>query len=313
MPSLTIPPILAARITPLNASAIARWVAQLKSPLLPGDLSAFCDQAGLFCDETIDVVPTTLYSLGSYRVPPPSMRTHKSFIKSIDLSLFFGEAQLFLGNRIRLSKQHQPIPGRAFLPRTLENEALPFRSGTLPELLQLFGFSNSSNMAKSMEETLKICESDAMEHEVKACVASFEAMVDFAVSTIGTSNIEVLVGVENRLMQEQVITVKSLAEMNTKKREVVACHNAMFPYQVFYCHYLKGTKVFKVEMQTHKGKVISGVASCHQEFKHGQPFDELFRALKVKPGELICHWNFGDNVVWIAASSHSTNIATPAA
>lgn len=310
--SAIIPDILASRRTPLDALATARIVSNLKSGAGLGNISSFCEDAGFVCNQTIDEFPVLLHSLGPYDPEPDlSARSsnHNDSSKDMDLDLFFGEGQLVSGNKISLSMQPKPFLGRAFLPRALEKE-LPFSCHTLPKLLALFNFTNTSNLAWSMAETLKVCEAKAREDETKACVASLESMEEFAAFVIGTKALEILVSSQiEGSMKEQMLIVKDVIEMEAARRGAVACHNAMFPYQVFYCHQLWGSRLFKVQLQSNEGEVVKVVASCHQESKLGNLSKKALGKLKVQRlGDLICHWNLDDNVVWIPAAAMATDI-----
>lgn len=285
--AVELPPILAACATPLRPSEAARWVEQLSSGGGLGDVPAFCDEAGLVCDQGIHASPVVLYTLSTYRRRAASDTKAKH-------NMFFGERRLFVGSSIRLPDPHEPIPTRAFLPPRLEAQLFNATTIELQQALQLFGFHDGSPMAASMQMTLQLCKAPPQRNETKACVASFETMLGFAVSLIGAADMEVLAG--SLLPAERSVTVKGIDEMTgVGERGAVACHNAMFPYQVFYCHNIRGTKVFKATLQTHGKLNISAVASCHQL----GALPSIFAGLKLQHGELVCHWNYGDNIVWI--------------
>ncbi|KAI5060170.1 hypothetical protein GOP47_0024590 [Adiantum capillus-veneris] len=286
--SVDIPPILSECFTPLSPSQAATWAEELLKQKPINNVPTFCKEAGFLCDEQVEASSNLLYSFSTYRFA----NTNETHLQANLESLFFKESLLSLGSLLQLpSFQEPPLPMRAFLPPSLRPLLFDPPTSLLPQVLLPFGFHASSPLALSMQHTLHLCTSPPIHHETKACVPTFEGMLHFATSAIGTTDVVVL---SNPILPpQQIVAVVRLEEV--AKGVAISCHNMMFPFQVFYCHHIKGTKVFKATLQMELGdnvKNISALASCH-------PHESSSISHKLANSELLCHWNYGDNIVWV--------------
>ncbi|MCO5558678.1 hypothetical protein L7F22_012264 [Adiantum nelumboides] len=294
--SVDVPPILSDCFTPLSPSQAAKWAEELGKGKPPNSVPTFCKEAGFLCDEHIETSSTLLFSFSSYRFE----HTQEAHLQTNLERMFFKESLLCLGTLLQLpSFQEPPLPTRAFLPSLLQPILFNLSTSLFPLALDPFGFHANSPLAHSMQHTLHVCNSPPSHHEAKACVATFEDMLQFSASAIGTTNMVVLSS--PILPSQQIVAVVAVDEVMLGHENVaISCHNLMFPFQVFYCHHLKGTKIFKATLQMELGDNvmnISALASCH-------PFEapshsHIFANIEIGKGKRLCHWNYGDNIVWV--------------
>ncbi|XP_033511633.1 BURP domain-containing protein 6-like [Nicotiana tomentosiformis] len=184
-----------------------------------------------------------------------------------------------------------------FLPRQLV-ESIPFSSKKLPEILNHFSIDSSSKDAKTIEETVKVCEEPAMKGERRKCATSLESMVDFSLSMLGTNNIHVFtteVQGENQMLQKYTIEeVQQLADGVN-----MICHKLNYAYAVHFCHGGGITKTFMVSMIGADGTKVKAVSICHKDTSLWNPKGLPFVVLKAKPGTTgICHFLQDDQIVF---------------
>ncbi|MCO5558681.1 hypothetical protein L7F22_012267 [Adiantum nelumboides] len=277
----------------MNFSTSMKWQKELGGGKTLQHPSLFCKEGGLICDENIETPSVTLHSLSSYRL------SKLKEANLLDAEMFFKESELSIGNVVILPKEESHIPTRAFLAPMLEPLLFNSSQFFLPQVLLPFGFEASIPLAKSVNETLQIYKAPPMKGETKACMATFEGMLNFSISLIGSTDVAILAS--SILPPKQQVKVVGLYEMTDNgQRVAVACHNAMFPFQVFYCHHIKGTKVFNVTLQmTPNNDTISTIASCHPQLGASLGEIKALLHINIEPNELICHWNHGDNIVWV--------------
>ncbi|XP_016506479.2 BURP domain-containing protein 6-like [Nicotiana tabacum] len=184
-----------------------------------------------------------------------------------------------------------------FLPRQFV-ESIPFSSKKLPEILNHFSIDSSSKDAKTIEETVKVCEEPAMKGERRKCATSLESMVDFSLSMLGTNNIHVFtteVQGENQMLQKYTIEeVQQLADGVN-----MICHKLNYAYAVHFCHGGGITKTFMVSMIGADGAKVKAVSICHKDTSLWNPKGLPFVVLKAKPGTTgICHFLQDDQIVF---------------
>ncbi|KAH7281995.1 hypothetical protein KP509_35G007100 [Ceratopteris richardii] len=292
--TMELPPVISSCLSPMNISSSLRWKEEMSYGEPLHNVSAFCQEGGLICDQDIETPPVILYRFSRYRMNSihPAASMH-------DKRLFFNESELSVGNTMELPDQEPHIPTRAFLPPTLEPLLFNSSGSRLSHVLHVFGFEPYSHLAQSMNDTLELCNHSSMEGETRTCVATFEDMLAFAMSLTGSYNFSILAG--DVLQPQGIVKVLDLQEMTNEGQSAsIACHNAMFPFQVFYCHYIRGTKVFNVTLEIETtNEIIMAIASCHPRVRI--PLEE-FHVPKIQ-NELLCHWNFGDNIVWVPQQS----------
>ncbi|XP_041013390.1 BURP domain-containing protein BNM2A-like [Juglans microcarpa x Juglans regia] len=188
------------------------------------------------------------------------------------------------------------------LPRE-EADSIPFSLKQLPNILEFFSFSPDSPQAKSMEYTLRQCETEPIKGETKICATSMESLLDFTRGILGSnSHFQVLttshLTKSNTLFQNYTF-LKMPEEIPAPK--MVACHNMPYPYAVFYCHsQAKETKVFKVALGGENGDMVEAVTVCHTDTSRWSHDHASFRVLGIKPGTPnVCHFFPADNLVWV--------------
>ncbi|KAJ0077131.1 hypothetical protein Patl1_36379 [Pistacia atlantica] len=165
------------------------------------------------------------------------------------------------------------------LPRE-EADSIPFSLEELAFLLKHFSFSKDSTQARAMEHTLKQCENQPIEGEIKLCPTSLESMLDFA-------------------PRASIFAPK-----------MVACHTMPYPYAVFYCHTQETeSKVFRVSLVGDNGDRVEAIAVCHMDTSKWSRDHASFRVLGIEPGSShVCHFFQPDNLIFVPVSSSISNI-----
>uniref|UniRef100_A0A0V0HPE3 BURP domain-containing protein n=1 Tax=Solanum chacoense TaxID=4108 RepID=A0A0V0HPE3_SOLCH len=188
---------------------------------------------------------------------------------------------------------------------------LPFSLQMLPKK-----FSFSLKEAKSMEETLRLCEDSPMKGETKYCATSIEAMRDFVQGILGeNTQIEPLITMtttstdplnHNRLQNYTILNDPE----DVGATKMVACHTMTSAYTVYYCHYAIGkSKVFKVSLRNDvNGDKVEAIAVCHLDTSEWSPSHVSLRVLGILPGTSpVCHFFPSHSLVWVP----KTTVTTP--
>ncbi|XP_028547493.1 BURP domain protein RD22-like [Dendrobium catenatum] len=163
-------------------------------------------------------------------------------------------------------------------------KATPFSSTKLTEILGLFNITWGSLEAKAIQQTLEECEEKPIEGEIKHCVTSLEAMVDFVKAEIGNRDVNVI---------ETTVKggVHQLVVPKQEAKALVSCHPESYPKAVYYCHKITNVEAYKVHLLGSNGVVVDTAAICHIDTSAWSPHYLGFKILKVKPGtEPICHF-----------------------
>ncbi|XP_031474093.1 BURP domain protein RD22-like [Nymphaea colorata] len=165
----------------------------------------------------------------------------------------------------------------------------------------MFSIEPESDRASLTRETLEDCEAAAIKEEVKHCATSLESMIDFVVAELGTRQIHAVA--TSAVNREEAAKVRSYrvgaggGRMLSNK--VMACHNTVFPFAVFYCHNFAGTRVYMVPLVAEDGSRVNAIALCHFDTSNWNPQHESFRVLGVKPGTVpICHF-IVEGLAWV--------------
>ncbi|CAH2050324.1 unnamed protein product [Thlaspi arvense] len=184
----------------------------------------------------------------------------------------------------------------SFLPRQ-EAEKIPFSSNKFPEIVYHFSVKPNSVAAKTMKQTIKVCEEPGIEGEEKYSATSLESMIDFSTSGNGKNHIAVSTVAKETPAQKYSITgVKKMGNS-----EAVVCHKQNYPCAVIYCHKTHTTKAYLVSMAGEDGTKVKAAAVCHTDTSKWNPKHLAFLVLKVKPGTVpICHFLPEDRVVWVS-------------
>lgn len=242
---------------------------------------------------------------GHGEVPAMDIHAHlSSHMDHMDPSVrvFFTLKDLKVGKMIPIYfPRRDPLTYPHLLHRE-QADSIPFSLEDLPYLLQLFSFPEDSSQAKAMKETLRDCEIEAIQGEIKFCATSLESLLDFAQSILGLdSHLQMIkttyISKSSTLFQNYTV-FETPKEIPTPR--MVACHTLPYPYIVFYCHSLSETKVFKVQLVGENGDEVDALAVCHMDTSRFSPNHISFQLLGFKPGTLpVCHFFPDDNLVLV--------------
>ncbi|KAG8653032.1 hypothetical protein MANES_06G160500v8 [Manihot esculenta] len=168
------------------------------------------------------------------------------------------------------------------LPRQVA-DSLPFSTNKLAEIMKRFSVDPESRQGKMLKQTVENCESPGIKGEDRFCPTSLESLVDFSVKHVGNK------------AQYTIKEVKFIGE------NYVVCHKLHYPYAVYYCHALKGTKVYTAQVVGADGTKAKAVAVCHTDTSAWNPGSLAFLVLKMKPGEgTVCHFIRSDTFVMVS-------------
>ena len=219
------------------------------------------------------------------------------------LMVFFFIEDLRVGKRMTIYfPKRDPSSSPHFLPRE-EADSIPFSLQELPNLLQIFSFSQGSTQAKAMEDTLRQCETKPIKGETKFCATSLESMLGFTQAIFGiNTKFKVLSTThftESTARLQNYTILENPQEISAPK--IVSCHTMPYPYAIFYCHYQESeSKVFKVLLDGENEEKVEAVAVCHMDTSRWSPEHVSFRVLGIEPGSSpVCHFFPADNLVWI--------------
>nr|XP_043622334.1 BURP domain-containing protein 3-like [Erigeron canadensis] len=183
-----------------------------------------------------------------------------------------------------------------FLAREVAN-TIPFSSKSLPDLYTRFSVKPGSIESESMKYTIGLCEEKAMKGEEKYCATSLEDMVDFTTSKVG-KKVKVMSTQVINANKMQKYTIDSSRKLATT--EFVNCHKRIYPYAVFYCHKVMGTRAYLVSLSGEDGSKAKALAVCHDNGGKLYPKDMVFKVLGVRPGTTpICHFLPENHIVFV--------------
>jgi hypothetical protein len=286
------------------------YAAVVKSAMnFPTTSAMFCNVAGLICDEDIDIHS---YATKAANATGTTTTTqgHKHASRAIGITTindfrldFFLEEQLQNGEYMHLADNlFNPIPLRTFQPNNVAETFPALTTANLPELLAAFNIGKNTRMAAIMATATYLCQSPALPGEQRACPTSIEAMAAFVASEVG-DKVEVL---STGGAPTSAPTTKAPVKiLSFKKRSlgegknIVVCHNIMFPSQLYYCHHVTGTKVVQAALGASDGSITHGVAICHMDTTLWASEHPAFAALDIPRGAEACHWNIQHDLIWI--------------
>jgi hypothetical protein len=81
-------------------------------------------------------------------------------------------------------------------------------------------------------------------------------------------------------------------------KNIVICHNLMFPSQLYYCHHVTRTKVVQASLIGTDSYVIHIVAIYHINTTLWALEHPALTALDIHYGVEACHWNTQHNFIW---------------
>ncbi|XP_012090068.1 BURP domain-containing protein 5 [Jatropha curcas] len=220
---------------------------------------------------------------------------HKHNLNLPNSTGFFVYNDLHVGQKMRLHITKSTNKAR-ILPRQVA-DSIPFSVDHLPAILQRFSVKPESPQAKFIKQTIKDCESSGIKGEDRYCATSLESLVDFTVKHVG-DNAQILFNEidEQRREQEYTITdVKLIGENH------VVCHKQKYPYAVYFCHALNGTKVYIAGLVGGDGIKAKGVVACHSDTSAWNPGHLAFLLLNMKPGDgTVCHFIKSDTIAVVS-------------
>ncbi|MQM21295.1 hypothetical protein Taro_054333 [Colocasia esculenta] len=223
--------------------------------------------------------------------------TEAELSNDANAEIFFLEKDLHPGDKRKLHFTRR-TPEATFIPRPVA-DAFPFSTEKLPEILTLFSIKTDSKEAEDMKNSLLPCDA-ADPGEAKFCATSLESMVDFAISSLGTSSVQALSSEGSKKRQFYSVVPSGVQSMVAEGENTVSCHALPYPYAVFFCHAgTSANKVYKVKLVGEDGGRATAIAVCHTKTSGWHPKHLAFQVLKVEPGTTICHFFPQDNVVWI--------------
>ncbi|XP_037495439.1 BURP domain-containing protein 17 isoform X1 [Jatropha curcas] len=228
-------------------------------------------------------------------------------------TVFFVYNDLHAGQKMRVHITKSTNKAR-ILPRQVA-ESIPFSTDKLSEIFQRFSVDPESRQSKVMKQTIEDCESPGIKGEDRYCSTSLESLIDFSVKHVG-NKVQVLfnkVDEPKRVQEYTIMDVKFMGENH------VVCHKQKYPYAVYYCHALNGTRVYTAQLVGADGTEAEAVAVCHSDTSDWSPKHMAFLLLNMKPGEgTICHFIRSDTLVMVSAdediekTSNDTNLLSHA-
>ncbi|CAO2142062.1 unnamed protein product [Urochloa humidicola] len=217
---------------------------------------------------------------------------------------FFLQHDLYPGSKMTL---HFTLaaPGAPSLPRA-RADSIPFTSAKISEILSLFSIPANSPAATAVRHTLAECEAPPVPGvAAQRCATSFESMIDFAASNLGTRAIHPgTTKVISKKKEEggetpkQVYVLESVKPLPVVGRDMVACHAMPYPYAVFGCHTTTAA-VFAVALTGADGTRVQALAACHKDATPGIPWP-TYQKLGITPGTVaVCHFLPQDGKLWM--------------
>ncbi|CAK9858153.1 unnamed protein product [Sphagnum jensenii] len=141
-----------------------------------------------------------------------------------------------------------------------------------------------------------------MPREHRACPTSMEEMVAFVATKLG-NKVEVLSTSKTHTsapIRKGPVKILSFQKRSlVEGKNIVICHNPMFPSQLYYCHHVTRTKVVQASLIGTDSSVIHGVAICHINTALWASKHPAFAALDIPHGAEACHHNTHHNLIWM--------------
>uniref|UniRef100_A0A0D6R568 BURP domain-containing protein n=1 Tax=Araucaria cunninghamii TaxID=56994 RepID=A0A0D6R568_ARACU len=191
----------------------------------------------------------------------------------------------------------------SFLPHKIAQK-IPFNTHQLAFIVQAFSLPSTGSdlLIQQMAATLEVCDRPPSSTETKTCAISLESIAEFVSTVIGPSKVGVVDGMASstRRLSNRVVTVMGSTVVAPSTVKQVACHSVVFPSKVYYCHSVKGTSMYVVNLKDEKSGVTEKVvAVCHMNTKPYPRQSLALLELKIKPGEgEFCHWVPSDTLLF---------------
>ncbi|GMY06440.1 polygalacturonase 1 beta-like protein 3 [Fagus crenata] len=167
--------------------------------------------------------------------------------KWVESGKFFRESMIKKGNVMPMPDIRDKMPKRSFLPRLISSK-LPFLTLKISEMKQIFHADDNSTMESMIVDSLSDCERAPSPGETKRCVSSAEDMIEFAISILGR-NVAVRTIQTVSGGSRQKIMIGSVKGINGGKvTQSASCHQSLFPYLLYYCHFVPKVWVYEADI-----------------------------------------------------------------
>ncbi|XP_050219379.1 BURP domain-containing protein 5-like [Mercurialis annua] len=260
----------------------------LQELLLPGNESRFAD-----IKDIVESKQSVFNYVTGYG--PISLAIKKNIATYNESTIFFLYNDLHRSKKMKLSFTNS-IKESKFLPRKIA-DSIPFSSNKSQEILNYFSIDPASKEGQIIKQTIKECEAPRFRGEDKYCATSFESLVDFITSKLGSEVRALSNEVEESTKQEYTI----LTGIKIIKGDRLVCHKQRYKYAVFYCHKMSGTMAYMVPLLGNDGSKPKVIVVCHSDTSAWNPNHFAFYVLNVKPGgPPICHFLKSDTIVWVS-------------
>ncbi|MCI00584.1 polygalacturonase-1 non-catalytic subunit beta-like [Trifolium medium] len=211
--------------------------------------------------------------------------------------IFFRKYDLEEGKVMRMPDIRDNNPKRYFLPQS-NVKNLPFSTSKKNEVKLLFKAATNSTFENMLMLSLTECE-ETVKGEVRKCVASIEDMVNFARTMLG-KNIVVATTNNSQGWKNDVL----IGQVNVTENTInnVVCHQELYPYLMYLCHYVPQSRAYRVEISHPRTKKIinQGIAACHLDTSNWNPEHLAFKVLGGSPSQFeICHWLMVNEFLWV--------------
>ncbi|GAB4837361.1 hypothetical protein Ancab_002238 [Ancistrocladus abbreviatus] len=209
-------------------------------------------------------------------------------------SLFFKDTDLHVGAKMSVHFT-KSINTATFMPLKIAESILTNKIRLL-EVLRNFHLNLHSEVSNRMMETINVCQG-SKHIEGMGCLASLEAIVDYAVQVLGKKVRPVSVKVDTKgKMEYNVISARKL-QYNT----TVACNKLIFPCAIFFCQHMPKADMHLVTLScAATGIQVKVPVLCYHDTSKWNPDHWIFRHLGVKPGACpICHYLGADDMAWV--------------
>ncbi|TVU35971.1 hypothetical protein EJB05_17879 [Eragrostis curvula] len=210
-------------------------------------------------------------------------------------SVLFHKNDLYPGSKMIL---YFTSSNATMLPRA-QADLIPFSSRKIPVILSRLSIPAGSPAAADIRYTLAECEASPTPGvAAQTCVTSFESMIDFAASNLGTQNIRALatrLDKQDRVTPRQSYMVESIRPILGASHDKVACHKVPYPYSVFACH-TTTADLYMVTLSGTDGTKVETLTACHSDVTPTF-FDE--KITMTPQGAPVCHFWAYEGRLWV--------------
>ncbi|KAL6614156.1 hypothetical protein ACP70R_036426 [Stipagrostis hirtigluma subsp. patula] len=257
---------------------------------------------------------TTSYVMLDSDVEPPVIQNKGSHVAEavrqalkVKQGMLFPKRSLYPGAVLpagtKFSQSNTSAPSWRFISKA-EANTVPFGYQHQEKILAIYGIPQGSKKAKQVSETLNTCLTGGGHNdEPHTCTTSWQAMVEFAAETLGTSKpwaaTTITYGKKEPL--RYVVAPNGITEIGNDRGQV-PCHPMPCPYEVFFCHHPKETQALKVELVGQEDGALgtTAIAECHMNTSDWD--DGYFKMLGAQRGEPICHFMPQGYVLWLGSA-----------